>query len=293
MRKNLNKLTLSFLALLFFVSACKDNNDDPSPGGGNNKDCLVTEMKLEDETISFVYTSNLLTQIKTISINAADNENYNLEYNANQQVTKTQVLNSDNSSDLYITYEYNTDGLVSKTNYFYKDANGTTFENEVSITSEYTNKVLTRSTTLANLNYMGIDAVAPVDYTDYTVAAGNITKTTHYTLDENWLAGLDSNNLPPQSEFMKHMELWSTTEYQYDDKKNPLKALSFINFVIEDVSTLSANNITTKVEKEKSGTTTNTTTIVYEYNTEGYPTKQTATETNSTPETTTLSYDCQ
>ncbi|MDQ4139715.1 MAG: hypothetical protein M3142_04255 [Bacteroidota bacterium] len=291
MQKKLNSLTLLFLALLFFVSACNKDNEDPTPGSGGSKDCQVSEMKLEDETIKLVYTNNVLTQIQSIRAIAAENENYKLEYNSKQQINKTQVLNSDGSSDLYITYEYNNDGLVIKTNYFYR--NGTSFENTVAITSEYTNKVLTRSTTVADLSYLGINASAPVDYTDYTVTAGNITKAVHYTIDENWLESLDENNMPPQSEFMNHMELWSTSEYQYDDKKNPLKLLNFISFLLEDASTLSVNNITVKVEKDNAGTTTNTTTNVYEYTPEGYPSKLTSTERNSTSEITTLTYNCQ
>ncbi len=290
--RNNNALTNLFLALLFFVSACKDNEDNPAPGSGS-KDCRVTEMKLDDETISCIYTNDLLTQVKSISTNAADNENYTLEYNANKQITKAQLFNPDGSSDFYIAYEYNTAGLVSKNNYFYTDSSGTAFANDLSVTFEYTDKTLTRTTTLEDLSYLGIEATVPVNSTVYTINAGNVTKTTYYILDENWLFNLDPNNLPPTTEYMNHMVLSGSTEYQYDDKKNAFQPLSFISFLLEDVSALSVNNITSRVDKDETGSTSNTTTTTYVYNAEGYPTQITSTETGSTAETIAISYSCQ
>ncbi|PSR52835.1 hypothetical protein AHMF7605_04495 [Adhaeribacter arboris] len=292
MKKKFNSFTGLCLALLFLVSACNNNDDDPSPGGNGNQDCVVTEIKEGSNTTSFTYTNDLLTKASFDSAGTANDNYFTFDRNASNQITKANQFDGNNAATGYIAYEYNADNLVGRANFFTNQGGGTTPVNVLSITSEYSNKVLSKSTTYFNLAALGlpIQATIPVSYTSYTSANGNITKTMDYSIDPAFLQTINPASIPTVAEFMNHMLLTGSTEYQFDDKKNPAKP---IGFLFQDASTISTNNITSKVEKDETGATTNTTTNVYEYNSNGYPTKVTSTETGSQAEISTLTYNCK
>lgn len=80
-------------------------------------------------------------------------------------------------------------------------------------------------------------------------------------------------------------DLVSTTEYEYDDKKVPYP---FSNFEFQ------THNITKETKKNAAGTVTSVKTIVYEYNSLGYPTKSVSNSTQfNGVETYTFTYDCK
>ncbi|QMU28582.1 hypothetical protein [Adhaeribacter radiodurans] len=296
MKKKFNPFAGLCLALLVLVSACNNSDDDdPSPGGGGSQDCVITEMKEGNNTTTFTYTNDQLSKASFDSAGTANDNYFTFERNQAGQITKANQFDGSNATTGYIAYEYTTDGLVSKANYFTVQGSSTTPINALSITSEYTNKVLSKTTTYFNLATLGIpiQATIPVSYTSYTSSNGNITKTMNYSLDplfiQELLQDFDPTSIPTTAEFMNNMVLDGSTEYQFDDKKNPAQPLGFL---FQDASTVSTNNITVKVDKDDTGATTNTTNNVYEYNSDGYPTKVTSTETGNAAEVTTLSYKC-
>ncbi|MDQ3289928.1 MAG: hypothetical protein M3Q05_01425 [Bacteroidota bacterium] len=292
MKKKFNSFAGLCMALLVFVSACDNNDDDPSPGGGGgNKDCVVTEMKEGSNTTTFTYTNDQLTKATFDSAGTANDVYFTFERDNSNRITKASQFDGTNANTGAIAYEYNADNLVGRANYFIKQGSSTTLTNVLSITSEYSNKVLSKTTTYINLAALGlpIQATIPFSYTSYTSSNGNITKTMDYSIDPVFLATINPASIPTVAEFMNHMVLTGSTEYQFDDKKNPVQPLGFL---FQDASTVSVNNITNKVEKDETGATTNTTTNSYEYNSDGYPTKVTSAQTGNQAEITTLNYQC-
>lgn len=277
MKKNLNFISGIFLAFLLLMSSCDDDNNNPNPSGGDT--CFVTKMQGGNDKTEFVYSNDLLTRVNYDSASTGASGYINLERNASKQIIKGQMFEANGNSDVYVTYEYDNNGSVAKANYFIKDSGSSTFENLFYVGYEYTNKVLKKTT--INFDF-GIGAFIPVSATEYTLdAKGNITKTMQYEVNV-------ANPFGP-------MQLKGSTEYQYDDKKNPLQVLSYLLIDPQTyslaVSALSGNNITAKVAKDENGATTSSQTYTYEYNEAGYPTKQTTTSGATTQIT--IDYSCK
>jgi hypothetical protein len=91
------------------------------------------------------------------------------------------------------------------------------------------------------------------------------------------------------------LSLESTTEYTYDDKKNPMIGIGLDN-LMGDVMFMSKNNILTETYKDDSGMTEDDMSYNYSYTytSNNYPEVSTVTSfDNSETEVTTYSYDCE
>jgi hypothetical protein len=127
------------------------------------------------------------------------------------------------------------------------------------------------------LEFMG--AMLELSKNEYTYTGDNVSLMTTYSFDMSSMS----------------LSLESTTEYTYDNKKNPMVGVG-LDYLMGDVMFISKNNILTEVTKDDAGVTLDEMSYnyTYTYTSNNYPEVSTVTSfDNSETEVTTYSYDCE
>ncbi|MBC5775078.1 hypothetical protein H8S95_13455 [Pontibacter sp. KCTC 32443] len=202
--------------------------------------CLINEAIIHGVKYKYVYDKQYrLKEIKQISPVAFSTLNYKLEYDGKGNIIKYSRFNNDGDLLDYFTYEYNSADQLVKRNVF-RQWDG-------HLTYWYSN--LFEYNTKGQLIKM---------YDD------RFTNTYSY-LEENKIL-ITSND-----------ELFNSIEVEYDNKINPLYAISpYFSMIRDDYERISldlliANNILKVVIKNKNGQIVEQYVKSHNYNSKGYP----------------------
>ncbi|MBK0403200.1 hypothetical protein I5M27_09400 [Adhaeribacter sp. BT258] len=268
-----NFLALALSALVLFSCGKDDDktatpNNPNNPGNPSNQKCRITNAMEDDgdETI-FEYDSQRRLIKQSYKDNGVLDTYYDTyEYNAAGYISKSIEWEGTKMEE-YSLYTYNNDGRLTKRESFYN--NGTSVVLDDIITYEYdSNKRLIKK------NYYGDASLSVIEeYSTYSYPSANTAREmSYYDRDGDGT-----------------VEHASTADYTFDDKKSPQLLLG----VAFDDEFISEHNVTREVYTDPSGTgTPSIYTYSYEYNAEGFPTKITVNYTGSSPDITTISYNC-
>jgi hypothetical protein len=204
--------------------------------------CFVTVLSSDSEAYTFTYTPDdkLKTTTRTFNTGAAIiTETTTVTYDSKGNISKTQ------SKLGYNVYTYNANNQVSREESYF----GTELIRRLDYEYNSSNQL-----------------VKAEDFVDTGVSGG-------YFVYE--YASTDSKNPIKETSYYSNGELQGTTEYEYDTKLTPFSAIGLGAYT--DVAE-QQNNVTKSIAKDYLGELISTTTIVYEYNDKGYPTKVTETE---------------
>jgi hypothetical protein len=264
MSKKFFTKSLFFLALTASVLVGCDNDED-----SKNNSCQlisVAESSEDDSnTIAYTYENNKIVKAITTYTDGGQPEVYtsNITYNANGFITE---INDDGEKTVFT---YNSNNEIIKAEDFYGTAT--------------------------------ID-----DRTEFEYASGRIIKVQFYSqtntgtfvkgeYDVFEYASASSKNPVKIKSYSANGTLSSTSEFEYDDKKNPLTDYPAVMKISALYGEPVENNVTKKTWTSPGSTQTEITTNVYEYSSSGFPTKETETTVwgNDTyTETTIFTYNC-
>lgn len=268
---------IAFITLIAF-SSCSKSEEENLPTSGTN--LRVKQYSSGGNTVQFVYNVNgKLAQIITPSSTTT------YSYNSQGKIIKTEKSNDPNYQYYYSNYTYNSNGYcteiitesksapsgtIDKYKYVY-EYNGTDqpYQSKQYYWDNATNNWSTTYNQLTSFQYDAIGNVIRVTYEDHY----NL-----YTYDTN------GNRLSYQEYYLKS---GSTTQYfkqrestyTYDNKKNPWENL--YPRVVKTFRDSKNNNLdlVNKNFNELGATISNSNfSYTYEFNSEGYPTKQTGTD---------------
>lgn len=251
-----------------FSSCKKKENENPTPTP--EKTCVINKTydangKLQAE---YMYAGDKLNKINNYTDAGEIESTSTASYDASGKVSKVEESSGSGSTTTY-TYEYNASGTLGKVTV--KDA-----ESEAVLSFEYngTNPELP-SRVRITADFMGTPL--EVAYQDFTYDdRGNNTQAVSYVLDFQGGSGYKKQ---------------TTTTYEYDNKKNPNRALAAIMLL---PSFSGPNNITKEHSVDHSGSSEDTiVTTSYEYNPENYPVKSTRTDSKGESTITTIEYSCK
>ena len=289
--KHLKKgITVLMASLLIFASACNKDDNNPIDYTEFLGDCLLTKITWVDDS---------------------GNEVITVQYDDNRRVVRFDMV----GEPYYGTFEYNTDGKLSKelvyeNNELLLRSTFTWISNSATVMIEYKNESgewveveKERFEFDADgqiIKLQGFDESNGVweegGYELFTWANGNITKS------EEWDIGNKKRIF--ETRFLNKVRMherentllkstmdtkYSTTVYEYDNQNNAYASLGLFWGII------TRNNEIKSVETASDGFTW-TSNHVYEYNDKGFPTKITGTYSNSNGPVDSgvilLEYDC-
>lgn len=270
--KNLLVLALSSVVLF---SCSKDDDKSANPNNPDNPNnpsaqkCRITnENENNGEEESIYEYDNQRRLVKQLYKESGQLETYydTYEYNNAGYVSKSIEWDG-TTQEGYDLYTYNSDGRLTRRESYYD--NGTGLVLDVIRTYEYdSNKRLIRK------NYYEASAPTVIDeYSIYSYPSATTARETNY-YDMNGDGTLELN---------------STTDYTFDDKKSPQLLLG----IAYDDEFISEHNTTKEVHTYPNGQNPSRTyTYTYEYNAQGFPTKSTGNDGISTPWVKVISYNC-
>ncbi|MFN5168606.1 MAG: hypothetical protein ACK5DD_03210 [Cyclobacteriaceae bacterium] len=246
----------SVLAFFLIIAVGCDKTDEPAIG-----ECLITKQSYSDEDFSreilFFYNSNNQPIRLTGTTSTGFSGEAVLTYNATGQLIKAE--GSLYAPLAFYTYTYNTKNLLIRTEGFMSTG------------------VLERK---IEYEYNAFDQL--ISEKSFENDQG--------TLVANFPRSYEYKTTTSKDYFIEKLfhtdgSLYSTTEYEYDDKKTPFG-------MIEPNGR--TKNVVKETVKDATGTVTSVKTIVYEYNSLGYPTKSVSNSTQfNGVETYTFTYDCK
>lgn len=261
----------ALIAASTIVSSCKKDPVDPVDPTPAEPKCYVTNTKENGVNYQqYVYgASNRLEKINTYGQDGTTVEEYSqITYDGSGRATRVdEYVGTDMTG--YTTIEYDGSNRPSKARIYAEDSTGGLSE-VAQLTNVYTNNQVTRS------NVYFVDNGTPVLflYQEYSYTSGNIVNEKTYFADA-----------------FGQGQLNSTSDYQYDNKKNPYLLLNMP--VLFSGAAMSTNNPTSATYKDRNGATTDSETYTYVYNGNGYPTSVTTTPSQGSPYTTEITYNCK
>ena len=252
---------LLLAAILFTASCKKEDKVTPTPGTPAAK-CRMTQSVKGNQTTFHTYTpENKLGETSTTVGNKTTKTM--AEYSSGK-LSKLNIVEN-GIVTYYMTFEYGNDGRLSKQHMFAKDSSSHFNEYQYS-TYTYNNKGLISEEKEYDPETNQLLASQTREYD----SKGNLIKKASYNY---------ANEQPILS---------YTTEYTYDDKRNPWYNMD--QYAINEGN--NPNNRLTEVTKDKHGIEESATTYAYTYTSEGYPASITTTSGGKT-ETSTATYICQ
>lgn len=203
-----------------------------------------------------------------------------------------KLIKTQTDANSFTTYEYNTSGAISKINFTEEGVTGsmavayannkisTVTGDEVKFDFTYNgnnvSKIVTTVTDEESDQYGG--------ETTFTYANNRLSESifTAKIGEDTWpmttvkYEYLANGDIKKKNVFLFNVledkwELSETTTYEYDDKKNPMYAISAAYYGLFQLE--SAHNVTKEVITDENGAVTTTATYAYTYNSKGYPTK--------------------
>jgi hypothetical protein len=265
MLKKIFSKTLLTAALYASVLVGCNKDDDPK-----TKLCFLTTVvetnDSETTTINYTVDNQKVTKVNssTVYSGVTYQDNATITYDSKGNITET--TNDDGTKTVY-TY---TDGQITKT----EDFDGTTLSDRTDY--EYSNGQLIKA------QYYSESSPGTFVKSDYDIFEYASTSSKNPTK----IKSFSKTGTTPDY----------TVVYEYDDKKNPYSASGTFLNVLALYGEASANNITKATFTNASNPTIQTNNFVYEYNTEGYPTKSTITKTttgqSARTSTATYTYNC-
>lgn len=273
--KNLKIVLLILVTISLSTWSCKkDPKGDTTDPNPTNQTCYFTKVDYGDSYMTATYNStHQLTKIQEYdSLGNADSYYTTFTY-ANGKITIIEGIDNGTVSDKFeFYYGANTtpDSLI-----MYSD-NGGTMERQAAYALTFSGNQLVKAELI--ISYMGFDIV--YQKSEFTYTNGNMTMEKNYEFDFTTLS----------------MALTGSSEYSYDNKKNPYYGIGLDYLVFFDSGIFgSQNNAISYTDKDDTGTIdqSNSTTSTIEYNTNNYPTKITKTSLdNSSTDVETYTYDC-
>ncbi|MGV3639386.1 MAG: hypothetical protein ACO1NZ_02635 [Adhaeribacter sp.] len=263
MKKNLLlQIPLCFTMLLLLASCDQENNPAPNPAT-----CALTNVALPGG-VTLTYEYNAQKKLVKARYDDPQEEDYDqiFEYNAAGKVKKLTSASRNGAVTDYFAYTYNAQGLLTRESYYFLEEGENDFTHLYDRTYEYNagNQVVkSYSFSAQNLN-------TPSRYLVYTHdAKGNVSKVMEY-------AGSGPNAVNDL-----------TTEYTYDDKRNPNQAFYY------DVSAkaLSGHNLLSQKETYPLSGQVVQYNFAYQYNESGFPVQVTRT-TPTSQQVSNLTYSC-
>jgi hypothetical protein len=238
--RKVNALVLG-LAVLLVVSCGEDEKTDPAPAP-TPRTCKVTQLNGSD----FIYdNTGKLVRINWVGIK----HHQEIFYNAAGNIS--EIKDFDNSN-VYISrqvYNYNAFNLPERIYSYFLNTSGLPSELNVSYFQYNAAKQLVKTIYYKTPNYPLPDTVTE-NYSLFTHLSGNHVVEKYYAKDWNGILGLAT-----------------TREMNYDNMKNPYHLIGYL----DTRSLISPHNLTSTTYPGS----TDTYTITYSYNTDGYPTQQT------------------
>lgn len=272
----MNKIKILFLfiigATLTFASCNKDDDDD---GGGDTtpKTCYVVKSTSDDGSYTQITYNAENKVIKTEEFDASGNsdDNYSIYTYSSGKLTKMEATVG-GSIETKMELTYNTEDLPINVDLYQDQGAGLLKLGFFEYTYSGT-KIKNMS-----MNFEVLGQMMVVSKSEFTYSGDNISLVKKYEL-----GGTLS------------LELVSTTAYDYDDKKNPMKNIG-LDYFMGEVQFISINNYTEMTVKDASSSIMQEESynITYEYNSDNYPTKITNVSfDNSTTEVEVYTYDCK
>jgi len=275
--KNFKLLMILFIgvAISTAYSCKKDDPEDDNPDGGSSaKKCYVKKMTNSDGSYSMIkYNSdNKVTEISDFDDAGAADGKTELIYSSSK-LSEAKIFEPNGDLESKIVYAYDSQGKIEKGNLF--------------------------STVTGTLKQVG--------FYEYTFTGDNMTKQALFldiagnnTEVNTFEFTYDAGNVKTVKEYKYDMssatfKLSETNDLVYDGKVNPFHGVG-VDFLIADPMSLSKANAVKVTVSDDQGQVVQdeSMNIVYEYNENKYPTKQTATTfDNSETEITILDYDCK
>lgn len=252
-----------FLALTASVLVGCDKDDD-----SKKNSCLLTSATEvsanESSSILYTYDNNKIVKVVTTYTDGGQSEVYttNVTYNASGFITET---NDDGEKTVFT---YNSNNEIIKAEEF----EGTTIDDRTEI--EYSNGRIVKVQFYSQTN-PGTFVKANYDVFEYaSTSAKNPLKIKSYSQSGT---------------------LYSTAEFEYDNKKSRFGDQTAILKVLAIYGEPVENNVTKQTWTSPTSSQTESTTSVYEYSSDGFPTKVTETTvwgTSTQTDTITLTYNC-
>jgi hypothetical protein len=266
------------VSLSMATSCNKDDDDNDNNDGGDNPPaptkCYIKKSINDDST----YTV--------------------LEYNSDHKVTKVTDYKKDGSVEGVTFISYNSDGMM---NMFVMVENGdTTMKMKMSHSGtklDSTDLFVDMGAGLKMFSrfvyvYNGNKLAAMLTKADPLGTGFVVVSKNEYTFNGDNVSMIKEMQMDVTSGTFK---LNSTTEYTYDDKKNPYVGIG-VDYLMGEAQFISVNNPLKMTYKDDTGTVDNDESedYTYEYNSNGYPTKVTAKSfSGSSTDVTTNEYDCK
>jgi hypothetical protein len=279
--KNLNKLFVVLcIGLLLFATSCdKATEGDPNGGGSAFLLTKITWQWVNEEGITendiatLEYDSqSRLSKIKEIYDDTTTYESI-LTYDANGKLSQEMELDNGVETDK-TTYTWTATNVTE----LYSSKEGNVWVDDYKYVSELNSDGLI---TKEEEFYKQDNVWLSDSYYLYTWANGNNTK------EEEWYLGNMKSSVIKHLKSRHHKDLnvsglksandtkQSTYTYMYDDKNNAFSSLGFW----DGTEALNKNNVT-KSTRSYAGQPDEVDTYTYEYNSDNYPTKSTATYPN-------------
>ncbi len=275
--KKIKLLMILFIGIAISTTySCKKNDDTGNEGGGDSgsKTCIVKKIINSDGSYSLIkYNSdNKVTEVADFDDAGSSDGKTELSY-LSSKLNETKTIKANGDLESKVVFKYNTQGKVEKGD-LYSMIAGTL--KKVGF-YEYTFKGDNMTKLALFLDIAGNST--EVNTFEFTYDAGNIKTAKEYKYDMSTAT----------------FKLSKTKDFMYDGKINPFHGIG-LEFVIADPMTLSVANPTQITVSDDQGKVLQdeSMNMVYEYNNNKYPTKQTATSfDNSETEVTILNYDCE
>jgi hypothetical protein len=191
---------LFFLFTITFISCKKDKDDEPAP-----QICRVTKVNYTEsggapiDSAFYTYTGDNVSKVQI------DVDNYTIEYTGDKISKRNYFSSGSTTSDGYDQTTYNSDGTISKIEFFTRISNANVLDYRLDFT--YTAGKLTKVTYSSiltnvatkeeeyNYTYTGnnITSAAYTDFTSTPAQSGSITYT--YDANTNYLKKQNSQSL--------------------------------------------------------------------------------------------------
>jgi hypothetical protein len=240
------------LTLLYFTSCKKDDSEKPAPPKN-----YISELKIDSITVAKFYYDTKF-RIKNVEVfdsttGSIIKETLDLTYNSESRNTRIDYFDSLKNNLKIVNLDYDPGKLLVKMTDNYKDSTFTLTEMQ-HITFDHNGN----ENIITEFHYYQKDGATVMDR--------------YFTFSYN-----SKGNVVIKKEFEKTpyevtAQLKYITEYEYDDKSNPFLNTTFLY----GYSSYSKANATTVNIKKAIGTFMTTSySSEFEYNEDGYPTKET------------------
>jgi len=275
--KHFKLLMILFIgvAISTAYSCKKDDPEDENPDGGSSTGkCYVKKVTNSDGSYSLIKfnAENKVTEVADYDDAGTADGKTELIY-SNSKLDEAKIFKANGDLESKVIYSYDAQGRVEKGDLYSMLAGSL---NKVGF-YEFT---FTGDNMTKYARFLEIAGVSTeVNTFEFTYDAGNVKTAKEYKYDISTTT----------------FKLSETRDLMYDGKINPFRGIG-LQFVIVDPMTLSMSNPTQITVSDDQGQVVqdNSMNIVYEYNDNKYPTKQTATSfDNSETEVTLLEYNCK